>query len=358
MIIVHVVESFSAGTFDFLVSLTESLKEDRHIIIHGMRSDTPVDFQMQFPQDTQFVNWKVSRSINPYQDLNSLITLIRILKSLEHIDVIHLHSSKAGFLGRIATRIIGLSKYVIFTPHGASFLRRDVSKIERSLYVFLEKMANNCGGRVIACSPSEAEEFLRYKIQAEYICNGIDQNSKLKQARLTTCYVKIGIMGRITDQKNPKLFNQIAFAFHDHPEITFVWIGDGEKKSVLNSDNIQITGWLPQKEASNVLATLDIYLSTSSWEGLSLATLQAMSLGNPLILSNCVGNKDLVLHGQNGYCYDTIEQALDYIQILISNPELLKSMGERSREIFLEGFTIQNMAEKYRAIYQHIIESK
>jgi len=107
--VVHIVESFSAGSFFFVSELTNGMTEHQHIIIHGRRDDTPNDIELYFPDNTRFYQWShATREISIYQDISALYELIDLLKKIGNIDVIHLHSSKAGFLGRVAARLTGI----------------------------------------------------------------------------------------------------------------------------------------------------------------------------------------------------------------------------------------------------------
>ncbi len=64
--------------------------------------------------------------------------MLNLLKK-ENFDIIHLHSSKAGFLGRVEARICNQQNTVLYTTHGISFLRKDISNKKLQLYIFLEK---------------------------------------------------------------------------------------------------------------------------------------------------------------------------------------------------------------------------
>ncbi|WP_038056395.1 glycosyltransferase [Thermodesulfobacterium hydrogeniphilum] len=359
MKIVHIVEPFAGGTYDFLVDLTNNLSEYRHIIIHGKRENTPENFEKDFPPGTEFIYWQnATREINPKKDLNALFELLSILKKINDIDIIHLHSSKAGFLGRLVARILGLSDKIIYTSHGVSFLRKDVSKLKQRMFVYLEKFATKLGGRVVACSRSEAEEFRKYGINAEYIYNGVDCGFVNYRRDQNKNIIIIGTIGRITYQKNPILFNEIAEYFSNKKNVKFLWIGDGESKEELKSKNIEITGWLPKEKVSNYLNSIDIYLSTSLWEGLPLSVLQAMCKGKPLVLSDCVGNRDLVKNNVNGFLYKTKEEAIKNLEKLICDSTLRLKFGQASLNIVKKDFSVKNTVSRYKELYKKVKNSK
>jgi len=355
MKIVHIVESFASGVFDFLVDLTSGMHEHDFIIIHGEREDTPDNFEMYFPDGTQFITWKdATREINPKKDILAFIQIVNIIKPLNNVDVIHLHSSKAGFLGRVAARVLGLQKKVFYTPHGVSFLRGDVSFLKHKIFVYLEKIGAHLGGQVVACSRSESEAFHKYGIASNYINNGIKCDLSLQVSKKAHYEkITIGTIGRITYPKNPKLFNEIAQSFITNKSIEFLWIGDGELKKELSARNITVTGWLSRDEVDQQLNQIDIFLSTSLWEGLPLSVLQAMCAAKPLILSNCVGNKDLVKQNFNGLLFDKKDEAIRALNKIIKNLDGLQLMGSHSLELVRKEFSIEQMIAEYLVLYRN-----
>lgn len=352
MKIVHVVECFAGGVFSFLSNLTNELDKEEYIVIYGInRDNTPSDFREKFPLNTKFIPWKsASRSLNPLTDLKALWELYIILKKIDDIDIIHLHSSKAGFLGRIVSFLLGKSSRTIYTPHAISFLRLDVSPKKRKIFIWMERFASFFGGKIVACSQSEKEAIEEQGIKnVTFINNGIKKLQIEKKVN-TSDKTTIISVGRLSIQKNPKLFNDIALEFIDNPNIQFIWCGDGELKSELTSPNIKYTGWIEQKKLESYLANADIYLSTSLWEGLPLSVLEAMSIGLPVILSNCVGNRDLV--EDNGVLYIDKIEAVKNINELLKNKIWINKKGHNSKIIVENNFNMRNMAISYLNIYK------
>lgn len=352
MKIVHVVECFAGGVFSFLSNLTNELDKEEYIVIYGInRDNTPSNFKEKFPSNIKFIPWKsAGRSLNPLKDIKALWELYIILKKIDNIDIIHLHSSKAGFLGRIVSFLLGKSKKTIYTPHAISFLRLDVSPKKRKIFIWMEKFASFFGGKIIACSQSEKEAIEERGIKnVTFINNGIKPLEIEKKVNTSDKIIIISV-GRLSIQKNPKLFNDIALEFIDNPNIQFIWCGDGELKSELTSPNIKCTGWIERKELENYLSYADIYLSTSLWEGLPLSVLEAMSIGLPVVLSDCVGNRDLV--DNNGFLYINKIEAIKNINELLKNKIWINKKGHNSKIIVENNFNMRNMAISYLNIYK------
>jgi glycosyltransferase involved in cell wall biosynthesis len=269
------------------------------------------------------------REFSPVQDLKSTYKLWQELKKINP-DIIHLHSSKAGVLGRIAHFFLFKRKKLFYTPHGYAFLRTDISNFKKKLYWLIEKGIQQLfGGTTIACGDTEYE-IAKTIGESKLVRNGIDILNTLQYTTpVQNEKLTIGIMARITDARNPKLFNEIALKF---PDYNFIWIGDGELNHLITAQNIRITGWLlDRKKVLNELNGLDIYIQTSLWEGLPIAILEAMVLKKPVIATNIIGNKDAVLHGSTGFLFNEIKELDQYFEIL-KNPESRNFYGKNALE--------------------------
>ena len=353
MHIIHIVESFAGGVYDFISDLTNATTRYHHTVIYAKRPNTPARFTKDFPPSTRFIYWKnATREICLLRDFRALTELLGILRELPDIDILHLHSSKAGFLGRVAARILGMQDRVIYTSHGVSFLRKDVSEFKQKVFVWLEHLGKKAGGTVVACSRSEMEEFHRHGLDAVYINNAVRCTPPPPARPTEKSIYTVGTIGRITYPKNPLLFNQIAYAFSHDPSIRFVWVGEGELRDQLTAPNIEITGWLDREGVAQKLASFDLYLSTSLWEGLPLSALQAMCEGKPLILSDCVGNRDLIDQNRNGLLYRSLFDAIEFIDELKRHPEKTEPLGRESRAIFRQHFTFDLFVKNYIDLYQ------
>ena len=357
MKVVHVIEPFASGVAFFVKSLAETMPHDTHFVVHGERKDvlSADEVKKLFPRENvRFVRWKsVSRSINPVKDLmalRELYTILRRFKEKNLADVVHLHSSKSGFLGRFACRLAGIEN-VLYTPNGASFLSGK-NFLVRGFYRQLEKLGNKWGGKVVCCSESEFEAYRKIGIDATYINNGINLAEQvLKNVIKDTDKFTIVTSGRIVSQKNPALFNEIAAYFNGLNQFQFTWIGDGEDKDLLTSPNIKITGWQHEEKAKELIENCDVYISTSQYEGLSFAALQALSFKKPVLLSDCVGNTDVVKQGMNGDLFDNSDDAISKILKYYNNADMLSVMGDYSRELCEQEFDRNNNFSNYRQLY-------
>lgn len=355
MKIVHVTECLAGGVLTFLVNLTSQLDQEEHIIIYGKRDNTPKNVEKLFGDNVSLMYWKnAQREIHPKKDFGALRELIHDLKEFPDIDILQLHSSKAGVLGRIASRLLGLQKRTFYLPHGVSFARQDVSSKKRQLYILIEKIANTFAGTVIACSSSERNLLMANGIKnVVVINNGIavpDDEPVYKKPGKPLVF---GTVGRITFQKNPQLFNQIAQHFYGDNRVNFLWIGDGElRHEIQENAQVQVTGWVTPGEVRGYLKTVDIYISTSLWEGLSISVLEAMALGKPLLLADCVGNVDTVEQGVNGFLYHDIVEGIESIQrILEVSSDRLLQLEKASYRRVANDFSLSRLRQQYQELY-------
>lgn len=360
MRVLHIIEcGIGGGTIEFVHYLIKYQKSFNHTVICGHRAiegwkakikDTQAEVN---DSRVQIIEWKnAHREISLIDDTKALVELHHIVGKL-NFDVVMLHSSKAGFLGRLLFFFTGF-KNVIYVPNGVSFLRSDVGTAKKQVFIWLEKIASWLSGKVICTSKSEAESMLQHKIPASFIFNGADlpkySFEESRNAKFT-----IVTVGRVCFQKNPKMFKEIASAFVSNPNVEFVWVGDGdadnEDISVIASPNIRCTGWVTKNEVYSYVSKADLYISTSLWEGLPFAVIEAMNLRRPLLLHRCVGNVDMVHEDKNGFIYDTVDEAVGLINQMMSDPAKLKQMGEMSYEISSNHFSAKLMSEKYESAY-------
>jgi len=359
MKIVHVVEPLAGGIVSFMMSLVKNMPADSHLIVHGRRELAmplaDVKRQFHFP-NVKFLLWRsAGRPLKFRKDILAFIELFVILKRLKkggYMDVIHLHCSKAGFLGRVVARLLGMHSLVVYTPNGAPFLIGE-SKVSNLFYTVLEKMANCFGGRVVCCSRSEQRAYNNIGIRASLINNGIEKHEPVSRTT-DRRYRRFRIVttGRIVNQKNPSLFNEIARWFLEFKEFDFIWIGEGHQRNLLKSDNIFVTGWLSKEKVNEYVSSADLYMSTALYEGLPFAVLEALALKKTVLLSDCVGNRDLISNGLNGDTFRSPAEAIQKISRYYNNSSMLSVMGEHSMQHCEKYFDLSHTSSRYRKLYQ------
>lgn len=357
MIIVHVVEPFASGVAVFVKYLTEIMADDLHLVIHGERKEVMSAGAVKktfLTTNVKFIKWRsAARTIHPLKDLSAFVelyTILRRLKKKNLLDSVHLHSAKSGLLGRLACKMLGI-KNVFYTPNGAPFLSGKTI-LSKYIYRLMEKFGNLLGGKVVCCSASELNVYRGLGIDAICISNGIAvEDEKPVNIIVEKQKFRIITTGRITAQKNPLLFNRIARYFNELARFEFIWAGDGEGRHILTEENITVTGWLSQKEIKRLVAASDMYLSAALYEGLSFGVLEALTLRKPLLLSDCIGNMDVIKNGINGDLFRTESEAIFKILQYYNNPSMLSIMGSFSKSICETEFNVRHNFSNYRELY-------
>lgn len=349
--VLHIVEAFGGGVFSVLVDLIKETCEDFEIIIaYSKREQTPENFKEYFPENVRFIEIKnFTRKISLIKDLKAFFEIKKTIKE-ENPDILHLHSSKAGFIGRFATN--GRKCKVLYNPHGFSFLMKNISKFKRLFYWLIEKIASLRKCTIVACSGGEYKEALKLSKNSICINNGIniekleEETEKFAQKQIDFSNLKICTSGRIDYQKNPELFNEIAKTF---PNFKFMWIGDGVLKNKLTSRNIEITGWKTREETLQLVNKNDLFVLTSLWEGLPISLLEAMYLKKVCIVTDCIGNNDVINDGINGFI---IKKNNNYKEIInCINEKKYEIISNNARRDIINKYNAIKQVNEYRRLY-------
>lgn len=345
--ILYIVEAMGGGVFTYIVDLANELVNIYDMYIaYAIRKQTPNDYQDYFDKRIHLIEVKnFTRAIDPRKDVAALFEIKKIASDIKP-DIIHLHSSKAGVLGRIAFN----GKIPLFyTPHGYSFLMESCNPMKRKLYKLIESVCAKRNCTTISCSVGEHEETLKLTKCATYVNNGINMaelQSIIDKTEKMEHPFTVFTLGRICYQKNPTMFNAIAEAL---PNVKFVWIGDGELRDELTSSNIEITGWVDRNTAIKYAVNADVFLLPSRWEGLPISLLEAMYMKKICVVSNVIGNRDVINNGKNGF---VCKNDSEFVKCIIALKDNRESIIENAYNDILEKYNKNNMAKKYCCIYE------
>ncbi len=282
--------------------------------------------------------------------INNIKELRKIEKEIEP-DIIHLHSSIAGGLGRIAFK--GKKNKVIYTPHGYSFILMGKNTIKCKLYKIMEKILGKKNCITLTCCESEDEVARSLCKNTAYIETGInlkeftDNLDKIKHKKNEK--FTVFTLGRACVQKQPELFNRIAELV---PNAKFLWIGNGELENKLTAPNIEITGWKPRLEALTIAKSADAFILCSLGEAIAMSLIENMYIKKLCLVSNTMGNKSVIHDGENGYVCEKAEEYAKRIKEAMDN--FPTHLTEKAYEDVLNIYNTDIMKEKYINFYNNI----
>ena len=368
--ILHILQGGRGGTLEYLKLLIPLLDKDKYSITVICHGDTYHELKSM---NIKVFKLEMTRTISPINDLKSLLSINNYINK-NHVDLIHAHSSKAGFLGRSAAAIHKIP--CVYNPHGWSFDMK-TNKSKTKLYETLERVASNWANKIILISPAELESALEKKISREnkfaVINNGIDlskYSSKVDYEFRKLYSIKdnerlIGMCARFTPQKSPETFIEIAKYVTDrNPNCRFMLVGDGElryrvevriKKLNLN-DKVILTGWTNSPE--KFINIFDIGVLTSRWEGFGLVLAEYMACGKPVVASR-VGGIPYVVRGEiDGFLCDPndIEGFGNCILKLLSDKSLYDTVAKNAIERVDKQFSIERVAREHELIYDQLLK--
>jgi glycosyltransferase involved in cell wall biosynthesis len=313
------------------------------------------------------------RAINPAADTRALARLVRLMQS-KRFDVVHAHSSKAGFLARLAARMTG-NAATVYSPHGLYFLGLR-SPLKRRFYLMLEQLASLLTDRVVAVSPGEQAVILSERIarpeQVVCIENGIaplapppgyDRAAQRAELGQPGDSPLIGTVARLATQKNPNLFLAAAArVLQQRPDARFVWCGGGELAEQVQTE-ARTLGLAPfcrflghREDVAPILAALDLFWLTSSYEGMPCVLLEAMALSLPIVATDVVGTRD-VLAGTAGLLVPAGDAAaLAGVSLrLLDLPQRRTALGRAGYAHYQERGSADRMVQATEQMYRDLV---
>ena len=287
--VLHITESFGGGVQTALYSYTHSSRHEpyQHFLVARAReNDLTNDSNHDVFSRVQWVKGGLMQFI---KDANKTIDQIKP-------DIVHLHSSKAGFLGRF----LNLNNArLVYTPHCYAFEREDISGVARRLYKALERVRLNKIDVVAGCSQRECDLAISIGAKrAELLNNYVSYQSEERKNRDNSAALKLVILGRVAPQKDPQflidtLSHLDVAELNRQLDITWIGGGDHELEQHLKAKGVHVTGMLPRDEVVKQLKASDIYLHTAAWEGMPLTILEAAKLHLPMVIRLIGATKDL-----------------------------------------------------------------
>lgn len=299
--------------------------------------------------------------IRPLRDLRALAEIRSLLMTLAP-DLLSTHSSKAGILGRLAGRALGIP--VIFTAHGWAFTP-GVPRLDARIYTWIERLAAPLASKIITVSEFDRRLALARGIasgdKVVTIHNGMPDVGPELLADPTRCPVRLAMVARFERQKDHATLLQALAGLRQEP-----WhldlIGDGPLLSEARAmsqklglvDRIQF--WGQRMDVDALLSKVQIALLITNWEGFPRSILEAMRAGLPVVASAVGGIAESVRDGETGFTVPQgdVGSLRRRLQQLLGDPELRLSMGQAARSLYQRDFTLTHTVERTLQVYRDV----
>ena len=331
---------------------------------------------------------EMHREINFGNDRKAYLKIKDVIRRFKP-DIVHTHAAKAGTLGRLAAKSMGVP-IIIHTFHGHVF-HSYFSPAKTFLFKQIERYLSSISTKIIAISRTQKEELCKdHNIcdasKVEVIPLGFDlmrfrtQNDVLrtdfrKKFGLSEDTIVIAIIGRIVPVKNHNLFIEaFSIAKQHYPgKLVGLIVGDGydmqkardksrsiglvisTPESPLPNADLIFTSWI--LEVENPLAGCDIVAMTSLNEGTPVSLIEAQAAGKPILSTNVGGIGDVVIPGETALLSPSDDPKLfaENLLKLLNNKDLRKSMGEKGWPFVQSRFHYDRLVEDTRLFYRKLL---
>lgn len=314
----------------------------------------------------------MQREISPNKDLKSMIKIYQIIRKIKP-DIVYTHSSKAGGLGRIPAKLVGAKN--IYNPHGWAF-DMNVSRIKRNMFIYVERVLARITNQVIAISNYERDIAIDKKIiksdkisvienaiDLDYFKQHYDRKEILDDLNWNNDDIIIGMVARISEQKSPNTFVDIAIKLSEkYEKCRFLMVGDGEQRGEIENkikenylgEKCNITGWVD--DPYKYLSVFDIALLTSKWEGFGLVIPEYMAAKKPVVASNVGGIPNIIEDGENGYIVDDLDvnKFVERIEAIIGDDSLKNKLIDAAHDTVTSKYDFRRNIKEHEIIFDKI----
>lgn len=317
----------------------------------------------------------IARKLNPIQDLMMLWRLYQLMRNTKP-DIIHTHTTKAGFLGRVAGRLAGVS-VIVHTFHSHIFDNHH-GRLRQRLYLWLERRASLASDAIITLTEGLRQELAevlhiarRGRITVLPLGMELTQFAETprhgrvfrEQRGIPYDVPLIGTVGRLAPVKNHTLFLQAAVLVRQKfPNARFAIVGDGAERPRLERmvnrlglrESVIFTGW--QKEVIPIYSDLDVNIISSIHEGTPVSIIEALASGCPVVATRVGGLPDLLQGGELGQLVTPNNpQALaDAIIHTLENPPEMDTI----QTTILDNYAIERLINDLDSLYQGLLTKK
>lgn len=319
----------------------------------------------------------IRREIRPLWDLGGLVRLRNFLRRANY-RIVHTHTSKGGFVGRLAARLAGVP-VIVHTAHGFAF-HETSPRSTRLFYSALERLASRWCDRIVCVSEFHHRWALElgmcHPSRILAIPNGIADVAGHARIPVTETRRLLGAQpsdllilstSRLAGDKGLEYLIEAAAMIRPGARAVKVAIaGDGPVRARLEdqaqrlgvTDRVKFLGF--RHDVGDLLAACDLVVIASLREGLSMALLEAMAAGKPIIASSIGSHRELAAQAEMARLVPPANSRALYeaIQKLLGDPALMARLGATARSLFESRYTEARMLNAYRELYLELLSGK
>jgi glycosyltransferase involved in cell wall biosynthesis len=350
-----------------LQDLSKSEFEQR--LVTGFCSDGEVDYLEINNIDIQPYKIKTfGNRVNLWADLHAFLVIREQIRKFDP-HIIHTHTAKAGFLGRLAS-LSTLKKHVMVHTFHGHLLHGYFGRSKTRIVISVENVLSRYTDALIAVGSRVMEELLAVKIGIRekflVIGPGLElkdlptRESAMEELGIPKQFV-ISWIGRAVKIKAPERILDIALECKLRGlNVHFTVSGDGSLLSDLKSKAmslnlpIQFLGW--QSDIEKILSFSDLVILTSKNEGMPVALIQAQMAGIPVLTTDVGSASEVLVNEKSGFCLDySAKDFVDKIEILVKDPELHKTFGEAGKKNAIKKFSRSRLVSDHANLYRRLI---
>ncbi len=309
------------------------------------------------------------RRVNLGGDIRAFLSLVKEIRTFKP-QIIHTHTAKAGFLGRIASIVSLQSSIRVHTFHG-HLLNGYFGSFKRSLVVIAEETLAIFTQQLLAVGNKVRQDLLKEGIGSKekfglmppgLSISALPAKSQSQESfGLSASRLQCAFIGRVTQIKRPDKFLDVVSEIKKRGlDLDFFMAGDGElleicRKRITNEElPVTILGW--QSNIEKVLSAADIVVLTSDNEGTPLSLIQAGMAGLPVVTTNVGSVPEIVLDGVTGFVTSLeVQEIANALEKLVSDKVLRAKLGGAAQEFTLAHFGVQRLVHDHEELYKKLL---
>lgn len=341
-----------------------------HRLYTGYCADNEADYLETVAKDINAIRVQgFGRRISLSGDINAFIYLVKEIRRFKP-HIIHTHTAKAGFLGRLAS-IVSLRPAIrIHTFHG-HLLNGYFGPLKRTLVLIAEKFLAFFTHQLLAVGNKVGEDLLRAGIGSKskfrlmppgLVIGDLPSREKSRiSLNLDSDTLVCAFIGRVTQIKRPDRFLDVVDEIKNRGvNLEFFIAGDGELLDVcrdrIKKEELPVTilGW--QSNIEKVLSSADMVILTSDNEGTPLSLIQAGMAGLPVVTTRVGSVPEIVLNGSTGIVTGLdVQEIANALEKLVNDKVLRTTLGNAAQKFTLSNFGVSRLVQDHEQLYKKLI---